>query len=202
LCDLIVLETVLDYSQLDDGVLIQLIMGGQASSLNELYSRYSRFVYSIALHIAREQAEADEITLAVFTKVWEKADTYRPDQGSVRVWLISLARKRAIDTLRRDNVHAKGQRNIGAETAVESKSFARMPAADANLSSRKERLRSAINQLTEDQRDVLALAYFQGYTQREIAQLRNLPLGIVKTRIRSGIRKLRQILQEKDDHLD
>jgi RNA polymerase sigma-70 factor (ECF subfamily) len=77
-----------------------------------------------------------------------------------------------------------------------------MPESDADLTLRKERLRSTINQLGEDQRDVLALAYFQGYTQREIAQLRNLPLGTVKTRMRSGIRKLRQVLQEKDDHLD
>jgi RNA polymerase sigma-70 factor (ECF subfamily) len=192
----------LDYSQFDDGVLLRLILDGQANALNELYSRYGRLVHSIALYIVREQASAEEISLDVFTKAWEKAGTYRSDRGSVRVWLTSMARNRAIDVLRRDNVRAKVQRKVWAEASSESKSIERNPESDVDLTLRKEQLQSAFNQLTEDQRDVLTLAYFQGYTQSEIAQLRNLPLGTVKTRIRAGILKLRQILQKKEDRFN
>ena len=189
-------ETGLDYSPLDDGALLRLILDGQTNALSELYDRYSRLVYSVAVQITGEQGAAEEITLDVFTKVWEKADSYRSDRGSVRVWLMGMTRNRAIDDLRRDDARLNTQRKLWAEKTSSSISLERNPESVVDLDMRKELVRVAINQLTEEQRDVLALAYFQGYTQSEIAQLRGLPLGTVKTRIRSGIQKLRQLLKE------
>lgn len=190
----------MDYSQFDDAALLRLIEKADANALNELYGRYSRLVYSVALHMVGEQATAEEIALDVFTKTWEKAETYRPDRGSVRVWLTGMTRNRAIDVIRHDKVRSNTQLKVWAAFAAEPKTIERKPEADVDLHIRKERVQSAINQLADDQRDLLALAYFQGYTQSQIAKLRNLPLGTVKTRIRAGIQRLRQLLEE--DHFN
>jgi RNA polymerase sigma-70 factor (ECF subfamily) len=188
----------LDYSKLDDGTLLRLIKEGQPNALNELYDRYGRLVYSVSFQIVGEQAAAEDITLEVFTKAWQKAGTYRPDRGKVRAWLSGMTRNRSIDALRRDGVRLKIQRKIWAEAASSSTTIDRDLESMIDLGMRKESLKEAINQLTEEQRDLLALAYFQGYTQREIAQLRDLPLGTVKTRIRSAVQKLRKLLQEEN----
>lgn len=192
------LGTDLDYSKLDDGTLLRLIKEGQANALNELYDRYGRLVYSVSFQIVDEQAAAEDVTLEVFTKVWEKAGTYRPDRGNVRAWLTGMTRNRSIDVLRRDDVRLNTQRKIWAEAVSTAPTIDRDLESTIDLGMRKESLREAINQLTEEQRDLLALAYFQGYTQREIAQLCGLPLGTVKTRIRSAVQKLRKLLQEED----
>ena len=187
----------MDYSQLDDGALLRLILEAETNALDELYTRYSRLVYSIALHMVGERATAEEITLDIFTKVWEKAGTYRSDRGPVRVWLTGMTRNRAIDVIRRDKVRLNTQLKVWAEFSSEPKTIERKPETDVDLHIRKEHIQSAITQLADDQRDLLALAYFQGYTQSQIAELCNLPLGTVKTRIRAGIQKMRQLLNEE-----
>ena len=187
----------MNYSQLDDDTLLRLILDGQTKALSELYDRYSRLVYSIAVQIVGEQGAAEEIALDIFTRVWDKAESYRSDRGTVRVWLMGMTRNRAIDDLRRDKVRQNTQRKFWAEILSTSISLERDPETKVDLGLRKERVRLAINQLSEEQRDVLALAYFQGYTQSEIAQLLDLPLGTVKTRIRSAIQKLRRLLKEE-----
>jgi RNA polymerase sigma-70 factor, ECF subfamily len=189
--------TALDYSQLDDGALLQHIEQERTKALDELYGRYSRLVFSVALRVVGEQASAEEITLDTFTKVWEKAGTYRSERGSVRVWLASMTRNRAIDVIRRNDVRWNVQRRIWAEMEIGANTVERTPEAAVDWQWRKEQIRMVIQELSEEQRDVLALAYFQGMTQSEIAHLRNLPLGTVKTRIRSAIQKLRQLLDEE-----
>lgn len=186
----------MNYTQLDDNALVKLIIDEQANALNELYSRYGRLVYSIALQMLGDGAAAEEITIDIFTKVWEKAETYRTERGTVRVWITSMARNRAIDILRRENVRSNVKRQLWAEMSAAPVTVERKPEATVDRHQRQEQLRQAINQLSDKQRDVLALAYFQGYTQSEIAALRNLPLGTVKSQIRAGIQKLRQLLQE------
>ncbi|UCC54225.1 MAG: hypothetical protein JSV68_09685, partial [Anaerolineaceae bacterium] len=82
----------MDYSKLDDGALLRLIKEGQPYGLNELYDRYGRLVYSVSFQIVGEQAAAEDVTLEVFAKVWEKAGTYRSDRGNVRTWLTGMTR--------------------------------------------------------------------------------------------------------------
>lgn len=186
----------MDYTRLDDDALLRLIVDADAKALNELYNRYGRLVYSIAFRVVGHQQTAEEIALDVFTKAWEKAGTYRSDRGVVRVWLTSMARNRAIDVIRSEKVRFNTQQKVWAEAAAQTKTLERKPESDVDLLMRKERISLAINQLAEEQRDLLALAYFQGHTQSQIAKLCNLPLGTVKTRIRAGIQKLRQLLDE------
>ncbi|MDX1415925.1 MAG: sigma-70 family RNA polymerase sigma factor, partial [Candidatus Promineifilaceae bacterium] len=188
----------LDYSQFDDNILLRLILDGETQALDALYNRYGRLVYTIALRVVGDQAISEEITLDVFTRVWEKAHTFQADRGKLRTWIAGMTRNRAIDVLRRSEVRQKVQRQVWAEAEMASGSFERNPEVSVHQQMRKELVREAIGQLSAEQRDVLALAYFQGYTQREIAELRDLPLGTVKTRVRSGIQKLRQLLREDD----
>jgi RNA polymerase sigma-70 factor (ECF subfamily) len=187
-----------DYTQLEDKVLLRLILvEARADALDELYDRYGRLVYSVALRIVGERQTAEEITLDVFVKVWEKADTYQPRLGSVRVWVTGMTRNRAIDILRRQSVRLDAQSLRWADLTSQPISEEPNPEATVDLNLKKQRIQIAIAKLPEEQRNVLALAYFQGYTQREIAELCNLPLGTVKSRIRASIQKLRQLLQDE-----
>jgi RNA polymerase sigma-70 factor (ECF subfamily) len=135
--------------------------------------------------------------LDVFVKVWEKADTYQPRLGSVRVWVTGMTRNRAIDILRRQSVRLDAQSLRWADLTSQPISKEPNPEATVDLNLKKQRIQRAIAQLPEEQRNVLALAYFQGYTQREIAELCKLPLGTVKSRIRASIQKLRQLLHDE-----
>ena len=188
----------MDYTQIEDKALLKQILGeARAEALDELYGRYGRLVYSVALRIVGERQTAEEITLDVFVKVWEKADTYQPRLGSVRVWVTGMTRNRAIDILRRQSVRLDAQSLRWADLTSQPISKEPNPEATVDLNLRKQRIRRAIAQLPEEQRNVLALAYFQGYTQREIAELCKLPLGTVKSRSRASIQKLRQLLHDE-----
>ncbi len=187
----------MDYSQLDDGELLEQIKAANNEALDELYGRYGRLVYSVAISIIQEQGAAEEITLDTFTKVWQKAGMYQSNRGSVRVWLTSMTRNRAIDVLRRQDTLLNYQRKIWAQRNHETNQVERIPEKMVDLQLRQEKIRQAIHKLSEEQRDVLSLAYFQGYTQSQIAHIRDMPLGTVKTRIRSAMIKLRQMLEEE-----
>jgi RNA polymerase sigma-70 factor (ECF subfamily) len=185
----------MDYSLLDDGILLNLIARGQQNALSELYDLYSRLVYSVALNSLADPALAEEITQDVFVRVWEKAETYHNEQGRVATWLTSIARNRAIDIFRRNRARLENLR-ISWE-AVESFD----PPAPHNveeevdIAQRAQRVRWAIAQLPEEQKLALGLAYFRGLSHSEIAQTLGEPLGTVKTRIRLGMEKLRDLLQ-------
>jgi RNA polymerase sigma-70 factor (ECF subfamily) len=190
----------MDYSTLDDEMLIRLMVQAQAAALSELYDRYNRLVFSLALSLVGNRATAEEITLDVFTKLWENAGAYRSEQAKVSTWLINITRHQAIDVLRRQNARPEQYSLSWAETTPASiNSNANSPEEMVELSLRQEQIRAAIAQLPADQRQALALAYFNGYTHRQIAEQLGQPLGTIKTRIRLAMQKLRQVLE--DEHL-
>lgn len=184
------------YSKFDDEMLVRLITRAQADALHELYDRYSRLVFSLALSMVGDEATAEEITLDVFVKVWEKAETYRAEQAKVSTWLIRITRHHAIDILRRQGSRPQQQSFSWAEEATPAELRSGSPEDLIEESIRREQVRTALAQLPVDQKQALALAYLQGYTHRQIAEKLNQPLGTIKTRIRLGMEKLRQILQE------
>ena len=183
--------------QLDDIALINLIIQKNEAALGELYDRYQRLIFSVAINIVGERGVAEEITLDVFTRVWEKADTYHPERAKVTTWMVRMARNRSIDMLRREAVrpmkHSVGWADISSEPAANNDS----PETAAHLAIQKERVREAVATLPDNQREVLGLAYFKGFTHSEIARELDLPLGTVKGRIRSGMQKLRTLLQDE-----
>jgi RNA polymerase sigma-70 factor (ECF subfamily) len=183
-----------DYSSLDDATLIDLIARARTEALGELYDRYSRLVYSLAVNTVGDYGTAEEITQDVFVRVWQRAASYQAERAKVSTWLTSIARHRAIDQLRRRGARPEQHTVSWAEAEPDSLTANGNPQEAAQLAMDRDKVRSALAQLPEEQRQVLALAYFQGYTQQQIADALDQPLGTVKTRVRLAMQKLRQLL--------
>jgi RNA polymerase sigma-70 factor, ECF subfamily len=167
------------------------------AAISELYDRYGRLVFSLAVQIVGDSTVAEEITQDVFVQVWKKADTFRPENGKVITWLSSVARYRAIDVLRRQNVRPEGH-NVSLDDSFSFEEDINAHVEPAvELLILRQQVRNALQQLPPDQRKALALAYFQGLTQQEISEALKEPLGTVKTRIRLAMQKLRQILADE-----
>jgi len=179
----------------EDQTLLSQIAKRQAEALGVLYDRYGRLLYSVAYHLVGNQQLAEEITLDVFRRVWEKADTYRADRASVRTWLTSMARNRSIDMLRREGVRPERNSISWTELNFEPHADGRSPETAVSRKMQSQKVRAALNQLPQEQQDVLIMAFFHGYSHSQIADQLEMPLGTVKTRIRLGMQKLRHILQ-------
>jgi RNA polymerase sigma-70 factor (ECF subfamily) len=188
-----------NYSSLDDQALMRMIAQARAEALSELYDRYSRLVYSLALHTLGDAAVAEEVTQDVFFRVWEKAGTYRAEQAKVGTWLTSITRNRAIDMLRRREVRPEGH-SLGWEELAETNEPRSQNPNPEDLAAQVLQglqVRAAVDQLPADQQKALSLAFFGGYSHSEIAEQLGEPLGTVKTRIRMAMQKLRNILEEE-----
>jgi len=174
--------------------LISLISRGDQAALGTLYDATSRMVYGLVLRIVGDASAAEEVTLDVYSQVWRLASAYRKERGAPSTWLLLLARSRAIDFLR-----SRMRRNQDRERPIEVISNAHHTAANpeesAMESARCEIVQSALKQLAVEQRAVLELAYFKGMSHSEIAANMGQPLGTIKTRIRLGMLKLRDLLQ-------
>lgn len=174
-----------------DEALLERIAAGDAGALGELYDAYGRTVFAVVYRMLADPEAAEEVAQDVFHAVWRRAGGYQRDRGAVRTWLLAIARNAAIDWRR-----TRGKR---VEREVELDAAAEMR-ADAGvedsvlLSLRAERVREAVRILPAEQRDVLALAFWGGLTQTEIAERTGTPLGTVKSRVRLGMEKLRQYL--------
>ncbi len=176
-----------------DYELMQRIAGGDEAALADLYDRYGRLVMSVALAIVGDRATAEEVTLDIFLRCWQNAAAYDPALSKVATWLTRLTRNRAIDHLRREAARpsaysvAFNESGPGARAAISPESI-----VDRSLE--RQRVRAAVASLPAEQRQALALAFFQGYTHSEIAGLLEQSLGTVKGRIRGGMIRLRELL--------
>jgi len=187
---------VLKKSKPDDIQLIKLIAQSHQDAISELYERYKRLVFSVALAIVGDQSVAEEITLDVFVQVWQKADSYRPELAKVSTWMIAITRNHAIDILRWQRSRPDASIVHWEEGFVQNGTLIHNVEEQIESILKKERVRKAVAQLPEDQREALALAYFKGYTQSQISEALKQPLGTIKTRIRLGMQKLRKLLEE------
>jgi RNA polymerase sigma-70 factor (ECF subfamily) len=178
---------------MDDVTLIHDIAQAKPEALSALYDRYGRLVFSLAYAIVADQAVAEEITQDVFVRVWQRADTYRPEQAQVSTWLTAITRHHAIDVLRRRNARPEAH-SVGWDDLHPQALAAHDLEDHAEQALLGERLRAALADLPPDQQQALALAYLHGYTQVQIAELLRQPLGTIKTRIRTAMQKLRQKL--------
>lgn len=188
----------MDYSILDDATLLHHITRADADALSALYDRYHRLVFSLARNVVGDQATAEEITLDVFTQVWQKVRTYRADRAKVSTWLTSITRNRAIDELRRRGSRVEQQSVAWADLPPSAEPAVSGPEVAAELTMQRRRVRAAVAELPDAQKKALGLAYFRGLSHTEIAAALGLPLGTVKTRIRLAMRKLRRLLADED----
>ena len=191
-----------DYSRYDDERLIKLIVQLDEKALAQLYDRYSRLVFSLALLIIDDRLTAEEITLDVFMRVWQKAGTYRSDQARVSTWLTHIARHHTIDVLRRRSARPDHYAISWDELFAGVASTEEEPQEFAELSVSRKHIHAALAQLPVDQKQVLILAYFGGYTQLQIAEILNQPIGTIKTRVRLAMQKLRDSLRDENEPMD
>ena len=183
--------------QESDRTLIQQIGAGDQRAFGLLYDRYKTLVFSLAVKITGNNETAEDIALDVFTQIWKNAKKYHPEKGSVKGWIASFARYRSIDTLRRHKVRSDINRPQWSDIQLET-----LPADDntgeaLELAETRKKVSNAIAKLPENQQEVLAMAYYKGYTHRQIAEALNEPLGTIKTRIRLGLQKLRQMFKNE-----
>ncbi len=175
--------------RIDTGLLDR-IVGRDQAAIGELYDRHGRLVYGLILRILSDRAEAEEVLQEVFLRVWTKAETYNLALGSPVGWLVGIARHRAIDRLRANSVRARTVESAPLPPAVES------PEARAVVTEQQRAVARALDSLPREQRELIEQAYFLGRTQSELAECFRLPLGTVKTRIRTGMLALREQLQQ------
>ena len=185
-----------NYVELEDHQLIHRIGLGDRDALEELYGRYSTSVYSLARYMLRHEALAEEAAQEVFLNIWLKANSYNSDRGEARAWLMSVAHHKIVDIIRarRRSVATSEPKDYDALDLVPSTQ--RPTDEEAVIKLDRGRVRAALERLPQAQREVIELAYYQGYSQSEIAEKLLQPLGTVKTRVRLAMQKLRLDLEE------
>lgn len=172
-----------------DRELVARLADRDGGALDALYQRYGRPAYSLALRITSDSGFAEDVVQEVFLALWRDPSRYDAGRGGFASWLLSMTHHKAVDAVRREENHRK--RRSAAELLEERPTDT--PQVDDEVWSgiRRERVRAALHTLPVAQREALVLAYFGGYTQREIAGLTDTPLGTVKTRMLMGMRRLK-----------
>jgi RNA polymerase sigma-70 factor (ECF subfamily) len=182
-----------NYPDLPDEQLMARLAMRDIKAFEALYDRYGTLVYSTALRVVADVQLAEDIAQDVFLRIWRRPDHYVPQRGRFVTWLLSVARNGAVDQIRtrgRRRRHETGSE----ESAQELPDEGRDPALMAQLSDERQKVRRALASLPLEQRRVIEMAYYGGYTQQEISEMLGQPLGTVKTRIRLGMQKLRAAL--------
>ena len=184
----------MNYEELEDGQLLEFIADKDRAALEALYTRYSGPVYSLAMHLLRDPGASEEVTQDTFFNVWRRGSSYKSDRGSVTAWLFSIAHHRTIDELRkRRRDQTRIQHGVDmSQRPTEARSD--NPSECATAQYEASRLKEALTILRPEQREVVVLAYFGGFTHSEIARKLDQPLGTVKTRMRLAIKKLRGVI--------
>jgi len=176
--------------------LVESIAAGDQLALHALYERTYRVVFTLIVRINNNRETAEELTLDVFHDVWRRASDYSPDNGTVLGWIMNQARSRAIDRLRFEQRKKRVDPYAGASMAPEE---ARDSQDILEFRQETQALQAALAGLTTDERQTIETAFFAEMTYAEAAAKLNQPLGTVKTRIRSGLQKLRQALSERSE---
>lgn len=180
-------------SQIADDDLLRAVSRGDESALASLYDRYRLILFGLILRILHDRQEAEDVLQEAFLQVWRRANDFDPARGRAFTWLVTIARSRALDRLRmlssRSRFVEADERTANVEVID--------TAQDLVKSEQGEIVRQALSELPQEQQRTLLLAYFEGLTQAEIAERLGDPLGTVKTRMRSGLIKLRELLRDR-----
>jgi RNA polymerase sigma factor (sigma-70 family) len=181
-----------DYSGFPDEALLALAAREDEEALAQLYDRYGRVAYGLALRIVRDQALAEDAVQEAFLAVWRSAAGFRSDRAKPSTWILTLVHRRAVDVVRRE----ERRRAAPLETAEELDAHGLATDEEIELTDRRRLVQEALRQLPDEQREALELAYYAGLTQSELAERLSVPLGTIKSRMFTGLRRLRDILAD------
>lgn len=180
----------LSEAERDLAMLISKIARGCESALKKLYDNTISQVYGLAYKILSNKPDADEVAMDVFKQIWNKAPDYEPGRGSPSAWLITVTRSRAIDKIRSDTK----RRTTNEPLLTDTEDNNPLPDESTLVREKRDRIERALSELSPKQRESIELAYFKGLSQSEISKQMNEPLGTVKSWMRSGMLKLKEIL--------
>ncbi len=166
-------------------------------ALSLLYDQYNRLLFGLLISIVKKRTEAEDLLQEVFANIWEKADQYDPERGTAYTWIVSLTRNKGIDRLRSKVYKEQKKQSTSLddeEVFYPLFSKENNPLENTILADRAKMIRDALEQISDKQRKVIQISYFEGLSQSEISEEYDIPLGTVKTRMRDGMMKLRDIL--------
>ena len=181
-------------NELTDEALLNAIAGGAVWAMESLYERYSRILYSLAYRMVADHQVAEDLLQDAFLSVWRRATSYSPQMGAARSWLISILHHRTIDYLRRERRRSTIQEVLLEDLELDESTASPDVWDETWRSVKSSHVRAALMKIPTEQRLVIELAYFQGWTHTEIAEGTQIPLGTVKARMRLGLSHLKQVL--------
>ncbi len=186
---------MVDYESLDDHQLIQRISQVDKDALECLYIRYQTPVYSLAMFMLKQPALAEEVTQDIFLNIWLKAGSFNSERGQPKGWIMSVAHHKIVDVIR------SRRRTIVNTDPADYETLDLLPAGGASTEAQveqtleRERIMRALATIPKPQSEVIMLAYFEGFSQSEMAERLDQPLGTIKTRVRLAMQKLRTVLE-------
>ena len=177
-------------SHLSDEALLALASRSDEAALGELYDRYGRVAYGLALRILRDRALAEDAVQEAFLAVWRSAGSFLAEQGKPSTWILTLVHRRAVDLVRREERRRAEPLDELAQPTGEATD------EEAWLRAQRQVVQEALRKLPAEQREALELAYYGGFTQSELAERLGQPLGTIKSRMFTGLKRLRELLAE------
>ena len=177
-------------AHLSDEALVALAARSEQSALAELYDRYGRTAYGLAFRILRDGTLAEDAVQDAFLTIWRSASRFVPERGKASTWILTLVHRRAVDVVRREQRRRADSLDRAPEPAIEGVD------EDAWLRLQRERVQEALRKLPDTQREALELAYYGGFSQSELAERLGQPVGTIKSRMFTGLARLRELLAD------
>jgi RNA polymerase sigma factor (sigma-70 family) len=185
------LPVVRSFAHLSDEAVVALVARSDDTALAELYDRFGRVAYGVALRILRDERLAEDAVQEGFLAAWRSADRFMPERGKASTWVLTLVHRRAVDLVRRED-----RRRAEALTDELEPTSSGSAEDDAWLRFERERVQAALRQLPDQQREALELAYYGGFSQSERAEWLGQPVGTIKSRMFTGLARLRELLAD------
>jgi RNA polymerase sigma-70 factor (ECF subfamily) len=188
--------TELSPLDITDEQLMVMIQQRDPAGLELLYDRHASIVKSLGMKVVHNEAEAEDLLQEIFMEIWNRAASYDPVKGKPLGWIVTLARRRAIDRLRKCQSHCRAEDRLRDEVEQQPGAWTTDPEEDFVMADIRDNLLKLIATLPTAQQQAIELAFYQGMSQREIAAHTGIPLGTVKTRIELGLKKLTAALKD------